>query len=289
LTETLEPARAAAYAKHVSELSLLARADAWRVAARAAWRNIRGRKFEPEVRFIPDIVARGDVCLHVGASDGRHAYSMVRHAGAGEVWAFEPSAQSFAVLESAIALNGLSDAVRPVHAAVGASDGAITLRMPRKSNGRMGRSFAFTGAPRPEDGELRADLAGEVTGWFEEETALVSLDSFCAERNIAKVDFLRIDCEGAEMEVLKGAAGIVARDKPSMLVEIHPQQLRAHFASSGDAVVSWLKERGYVLFVADGDTVRRVDAIVNDRWLDYFAIHPARAAALPTARFRALL
>ncbi|MBL8552003.1 MAG: FkbM family methyltransferase [Hyphomonadaceae bacterium] len=267
----------------MSNVPLLAQADAWRVAARTAWRNVRGRKFEPEVRFIPDIVARGDVCLHVGASDGRHAYAMVRHAGAREVWAFEPSAQSYAVLTRALALNGLADAVHPVHAAIGASDGKITLRMPRKSNGRMGRSFAFTGSAGDT---LRPDLAGEVTDWFEEETPMLSLDAFCAGRGIAKVDFFRIDCEGAEMEVLKGAAAIIERDKPSMLVEIHPQQLRAHFDSSGDAVVIWLKQRGYALFVAEGDGVRRVDGIVDDRWIDYFVVHPSRAASLPTDRFR---
>jgi hypothetical protein len=88
------------------------------------------------------------------------------------------------------------------------------------------------------------------------------------------------------MEVLKGAAAIVERDKPSMLVEIHPQQLRAHFDSSGDAVVNWLKERGYALFVADGDEVRRVDGIVDDRWIDYFIVHPGRTAKLPSDRFR---
>ena len=52
-------------------------------AFRAWRRNLRWRKHEPETPYLADLLSGAPVCLHVGASDGRHSYVMTQVAPEG--------------------------------------------------------------------------------------------------------------------------------------------------------------------------------------------------------------
>ena len=52
------------------------------------------------------------------------------------------------------------------------------------------------------------------------ETDTISIDDF-AERNNLPIDFIKLDAEGAEKEILKGAARTILRDRPSGVVSVH--------------------------------------------------------------------
>ena len=115
-----------------------------RVLAHAfrAWRrNTRWRKHEPETPYLADLLSGAPVCLHVGASDGRHSYVMTQVAPKATIYAIEPSAFSYAVLQTTLAWHGIADRVTPVHAAVGDKPGEMLLVTPRKITGRMGRAY----------------------------------------------------------------------------------------------------------------------------------------------------
>jgi len=118
----------------------------------------------------------------------------------GRVYAFEPSPETFAGLSRHLALNGLRDTVVPVAAAVAGADGRATL-----SGGGL------SGANR-----LDARGAGPVV-----ET--VSLDAFCAREGILP-SFIKVDVEGAELEVLRGGRETIRRAGPglALFVEMHP-------------------------------------------------------------------
>jgi len=175
--------------------------------------------------------------------------------------------------------------VTPVHAAVGDKPGDMLLITPRKVTGRMGRAYAFLSEAEPQ-GKLRPDL--EDTGSEIQPTPVVTLDAFCAERGIARVDFIRMDIEGAEQKALEGAIGIIDRDRPHVLLEIHPVMLQARFGGSAEAVVDIFQSRGYRMFALNGDRLEERTTVVEDLpWKDYFFIHPARAARLPDGVFKA--
>jgi FkbM family methyltransferase len=72
----------------------------------------------------------------------------------------------------------------------------------------------------------------------------------------APVDFLKVDVEGSEVQVLVGAQAILGRDRPTLLVETHTDENRAF-------LLTWLRKLGY-------DPVIVSDMIVQDksRWTD---------------------
>lgn len=161
--------------------------------------------------------------------------------------------------------------------AIGERDGETILTTPRKTNGHMGRAFAFIGARDAK----RSDLAW--TGDKEQETvAVTSVDKFVQHNHIERIDFIRIDCEGAEGLVLKGAALTIGTQLPSMLIEIHSAQLADLFDSSAQAVLDTVHGWGYRTFVMasrGGWQETRAPFVSENAWKDYACLHRERHAA----------
>src|SRR6185312_10731421 len=207
-----------------------------------AWRrNLAWKKHEPETPYLADLLSGAPTCLHVGASDGRHCYVMTQVAPRARIFAIEPQAFSYAVLKATLALHRIGDRVTPVCAAMGDRAREMLLVTPRKVSGRLGRAYAFLAEAAP-DGQARPDL--EDAGAEVQPTAVVTIDGFCAERGIGKVDFIRMDIEGAELMALKGARAILDRDRPHVLLEIHPAMLAERFGATADEVVELFTRRG---------------------------------------------
>jgi len=260
--------------------SLRVLAHAWR----AYGRNKRDLKHEPETPYLQDLLAGEPVCLHVGASDGRHSYAMAKVASGARIWAFEPSRFAFEVLKTTIAWHGLGARVTAINAAVSDQPGELLLVTPRKSSGRMGRAFAFVASSAPT-GPVRPDV--EDRGFASETAEVVTLDGFCSAKGIGRVDFIRMDIEGAEGKALAGAVGLIDRDRPNLLLEIHPTMLAQRFGGSAEAVVDFLLSRGYRMFaLSDGALEERRSVVPGLPWRDYFFLHPSRAEGLPEGVFR---
>lgn len=254
-------------------------------AFRAWRRNKTWAKHEPETPYLADLLSGAPVCLHVGASDGRHSYVMTQVAPKARIYAFEPSAFAYEVLKVGIAWHRIGKQVTAIHAAAADKPGELLLVTPKKTSGRMGRAYAYVAETRP-NGAARPDL--EDTGMNIESTPVITLDAFCAEHGVDRVDFIRMDIEGAELRALMGAVKILDRDLPHVLLEIHPDMLQARFGASGDAVLDLFRDRGYRMFALNGDRLEERTTLVEGLpWKDYFFIHPNRAARLPDGVFKA--
>lgn len=254
-------------------------------AFRAWRRNRRWAKHEPETPYLADLLSGAPVCLHVGASDGRHSYVMTQVAPKAVIYAFEPSAFAFAVLKITIAWHGIGRQVTAIHAAAADKPGEMLLVTPKKTSGRMGRAYAYV-SETPPNGPARPDL--DDTGMETQLTPVITLDGYCAEHGVERVDFIRMDIEGAEQKALEGALTLIDRDRPHVLLEIHPPMLQARFGGSGDAVMQLFLDRGYRMFALNGDRLEERTTLVEDLpWKDYFFIHPTRAARLPDGVFKA--
>lgn len=77
----------------------------------------------------------------------------------------------------------------------------------------------------------------------------MTLDEFVAEREITRLDLLKIDVEGAEVSLLRGAEQSLKRFRPVVMIEINPSALR-RFGQTAEDVVSLLGSRCYQLTMA---------------------------------------
>jgi len=76
---------------------------------------------------------------------------------------------------------------------------------------------------------------------------MISLDDFCQRESISRVDFLKLDVEGAEMKVLQGGESLFSTGACRVLqIELDQNNLNLQ-GSQECKVVAWLLERGYRL------------------------------------------
>lgn len=91
----------------------------------------------------------------------------------------------------------------------------------------------------------------EETG-SEERVKAVRLDDFIREEHIEKVDFIKMDIEGAELYALQGMKDVLRKHHPAVLIEICPDVLQ-HAEYKADAIFSFFAELGYLPFRIDSE------------------------------------
>jgi FkbM family methyltransferase len=159
-----------------------------------------GENYEPDVwKRIMDDVRIGDVVVDVGANVGLYAIALAKRVGdSGKVHAFEPDPANFRALDRHCSLNRVTARVVLYQVAVAGTDGRV----------------AFEAGRGPESHIGGGALVSEVDA--------VRLDSVFVQDHI---DILKIDVEGFEEEVLKGASELLgdrARGPRIIYVEVHP-------------------------------------------------------------------
>jgi FkbM family methyltransferase len=161
---------------------------------------------EPSVvHGLEELVQPGWTVIDVGANIGYFTLLMANRVGPqGKVIAFEPLIENFSILRENIKLNGHLNVVVE-NLALMNSTGRIELRSATPG--------AITWVA-----SVRVDQNSAVES---ESVEAISLDEYVRKKGIAKVDFLKIDVEGAEESVLDGATSVLNRDKPVLLIELH--------------------------------------------------------------------
>lgn len=249
----------------------------WLRTGRIILRNLRQRKYEPEIPFLHRFLHPGDLVLHIGASDGRHTVVMSRLVATGHVHCFEPSSFTLTVLERVLRFHRIRN-VTTHNVAMSDEPGTTNLVTPIKKNGHLGRSFAFLSPEEPDREFLRRTRG--FRDLLTEPVDVRTVDEFCEAHGIDSVQFIRCDVEGAEIRVLRGAKRVLDRDLPVLLLEVHPHSLRDHFDSSAEEVRACLAARGYRFYYVGDDGLMEVNTFFDEPWRDYFCIPEAKASSM---------
>jgi FkbM family methyltransferase len=160
----------------------------------------------------------GQVCFDVGANVGIYVLQIARwSAPDGRIVAFEPNPATLGVLRRHIAMNGLEARVTVVPKGAGAHAGTADLY-----DSEAGSGLSRIGAPNPG-----IQVAVRPTA-----IALTTIDDYCRETGIVP-DWLLIDVEGYEFEVLQGAVETLRRHRPRVVVELHPHLSSADSRAGG--------------------------------------------------------
>ena len=171
------------------------------------WRAIAWRNYwfgEAELRFLHRLVDRSRGAIDVGAHKGVYTYHLARLCP--HVWAYEPNPRMAGFLSAAC---GLSVTVRNV--AVSDRAGRASLRIPVRD-----------GAPNEGRAGLGAASVAEGEEVLEIPVRTVRLD----EEGLEGIGFIKIDVEGHELAVLRGAEALIRSDRPVLLVEVEQRHIR---------------------------------------------------------------
>jgi FkbM family methyltransferase len=175
-----------------------------------------GAHTRPELAMLLAFVRAGDDVVDVGSHIGTFAIPIARKGA--RVTAIEPQASAFRLLQENAKLNGVELDARQVAIGTG---GALTID---EVPGNSGAGFLTPG--------------GAI--------GTTALDGL-----VGRADVLKVDVEGMELEVLRSARRLIARDRPVIYLEIHATQLRRYGASTAMAE-RFLLDLNYRFFVNVG-------------------------------------
>jgi FkbM family methyltransferase len=161
--------------------------------------------------------------LDIGACHGLFSLAFTQGRPGAEAVAVEPSPLAWEVLESNLRRNADSR-VTPLQAAMGAAPGRLTMRY----------SWHHL--------EASPEAAGDPAAV---EIPLRTVDLLCAELGF-RPDLMKIDVEGYELAVLRGARGTLAESQPLVFLEIHPARI-VELGGSLRELSDLLAELGYQL------------------------------------------
>lgn len=145
------------------------------------------------------------VAIDIGANIGLTALALAALLPAGRVIAVEPSPRTSEALRRTIAANAVGTRIAMEACALGAAPGHAAFHDAEHS----------AGSHLLVDGTMRAAALARVT------VPVTTLDRLVEAHALPRLDFVKIDVEGFETEVLDGGAATIARFRPSFLIEFN--------------------------------------------------------------------
>ncbi|MDX2099030.1 MAG: FkbM family methyltransferase [Leptolyngbyaceae cyanobacterium bins.59] len=196
--------------------------------------QINKNGFELEmVPLFKVLASNSTTILDIGANIGCTALLFGKLAQ--EVYAFEPSPTTFSFLEKNITSSGLTN-IFPKNIGLGTEPGEYPLTL-APSN----RAVAFV-----------SNQTQAGTGHIVEKIIIRPLDEVVQSLHLTKVDFIKIDVEGFEGQVLKGATQTLKTHQPIVVLELNHWCLNAFQRTSVPDFFDLLRSQFPILLAVDG-------------------------------------
>lgn len=209
----------------------------------------RGDYSTGQLALLRQVLKPGMVFLDAGANKGEFTVIAAKYVSGGKVLAFEPIAATAKELRSNIAANGFLE-VEVIEKALGAHAGEQMIYHAEEKGKDELNLGVFTLYPRPglerPCGKIAVvsldEWMGSVAG-----SGGGSLGSGEDRRDVAdkgRIDVMKIDIEGGELEMLEGAAETIRRWKPVIFIEVNAITSRAAGYDHRE-LLRWLERMGY--------------------------------------------
>lgn len=196
-------------------------------------------KEQQRVEWLSQFFPHSSVILDVGAHFGYFSKEFSRlHQSSCSVFAFEPMSYNADILE--IVTAKLPN-VEIIKKAASDTNGVLDLNIPVKKQGKIGPGLAHFGTETDRD-------------FIVQSVETIRLDDFVKDRALTRVDFIKIDIEGAELPALKGATNTIKRYKPVIFAEIldaFTQRMGYH----PDELIGFLRNFGYTAHLVEIETL----------------------------------
>lgn len=178
-------------------------------------------------------ISDGKGFLDIGANIGY--FSLLAHKKFSSVYTFEPNTELFRIMKANFCLNDLPLRNNYKYALFSENKNAHLKAARGKIIIEDSSSFQI------KDSDKKA-IKEKNPGF--EEVKLRRLDDLQDEINLGKIDFIKMDIEGAEIDALYGMVNILSKNKPGILLSVHPQKMKA-FGRINTEVYSFFKTIDY--------------------------------------------
>jgi FkbM family methyltransferase len=191
-----------------------------------------------EMAFVDGFLEPGMVFLDAGANEGLYTLlASARVGDSGRVYAFEPSSREFSRFSQNLSLNSISN-VTALCAALLDKDGVQELNIAEAEHAGQNTLGGF---------------AYEIVSAGRERVTTRKVDSLLREYRVARLDLMKIDVEGAELWLLKGAARALRKLRPVLLFEVSESSLR-NMGSSAEELLAFIRSFRYDVYVFHAQT-----------------------------------
>ena len=229
--------------------------------------------------MLQHMVAPGDVVFDVGANLGLYCRFLVQRLGAGAVVAFEPIDENLRSLRINLKLGGIESRVTVVPLAVADSDGMSTFQLDDVQSASGTLDEVTEGAPSVGRQNLGLGPRTRTVPCRRLPTAI-------AEFGLPTPRVIKLDVEGAEAMLLRGAASWLAEEQPDLVIELHGAQVARE-------VLSLLDDLGYSSVAAvdrriDPSGFMAVDSSLNPQIVGLYDVHFVAASCDPARLPRSL-
>jgi FkbM family methyltransferase len=198
---------------------------------------VHGAFERAELEFIQNVVRKDMVVADIGANIGVHTLVLADAVGElGRLHAFEPS-RAFQRLVCNVELNAFANRCQLNNVALGREKGTLLL------NQCVPGREAFTSAGQPLN-------AAYATG-AQFEVGLDTLDDYANRNGVGAFDFVKIDVEGYEVEVLEGATAMLRNRRIKILMIEFNDVCLVSSGSSSSQLYSLLRNHGLRLHLLD--------------------------------------
>lgn len=224
----------------------------------------QGDWFEDEIRFLRRLLRPGQRVVDIGANHGVYTLCLAKVVGpSGRVWAFEPASETARILAQSITQNGFGQVVLD-RSALSAVDGTATLSL-------------------HGDSELNALVRDGSTPAAGETVPVVTLDRCIDRYRWRDIDFVKIDAEGEEVNIVRGGPRFFSAFSPLVQFEYRlgnavNAELVAALARLGYGLYRLVPGLGLMAPVSAGEPI-------DPYQLNLFACKADRAATLAADGF----
>lgn len=196
--------------------------------------NYVGREYEPGLtRLLHETLGEGGVVIDAGAHVGFLSILMAREVGAaGHVFAVEPSLENVGFLRRNLAANHVTN-VHVLPVALTSTPGLVSFHLNESSD-----SYGLFDHPNTATTSIEIVPA-------------MSLDALFGDFDLDRLDLVKIDTEGAEIEVLQGMAGLRERFPATPIVVEWFPAAYVNRGLDGDALPRHLESLGLSLEILD--------------------------------------
>ncbi len=225
--------------------------------------------FELEMEILPELLGENfNLGIDMGANYGAYTFFLSKLGNQDiKIFSFEPIPRTYKILLRVIKKFNLKN-VEPVNMALGNEEGHINMTIP---NNMTGLAHIYSEREKKGDESQRIKKA-----------RIGKLDNFDNILN-KKVDFIKCDVEGKELDVLKGAVRTIENSKPIILCEIEQRHAQKYGIDANESL-SFLLKRGYKAFIYRDKKLVDMGKMSDD-YGNYFFIHESQISSINPALF----